>query len=191
MDFQPTATWATLQARAALLQRLRQFFDKRGFLEVETPLLSRDTVVDLHLDPLPVDLFADPCRPEDGRRMWLQTSPEFAMKRLLATGAEAIFQVTKAFRAGEQGSRHNPEFTLVEWYRVGDDLARAIALLSELAAEVLDVPAVRPVQLRSRFSAACRDRPAHRLDDPRCATRPRRSACRGPRAWKRRDAMSG
>ena len=151
MDFQPTATWANLRARAALLQRLRQFFDTRGFLEVETPLLSRDTVVDLHLDPVPVDVFVDPCHPEAGRRMWLQTSPEFAMKRLLAAGAEAIYQVTKAFRAGEQGSRHNPEFTLVEWYRVGDDMTQAMALLAELAAEMLDVPAVDETSYEAAF----------------------------------------
>lgn len=151
MDFQPTATWANLRARADLLRRLRRFFDARGFLEVETPLLSRDTVVDLHLDPLPVNLFGDPRQADAGRRMWLQTSPEFAMKRLLVAGAAAIYQVTKAFRAGEQGTRHNPEFTLVEWYRVGDDMARAITLLSELAAEMLHAPAVDLCSYRAAF----------------------------------------
>lgn len=151
MDFQPTATWVNLRARAALLRRMREFFDRRGFLEVETPLLSRDTVVDLHLDPLPVNLFTDPSQPELGRRMWLQTSPEFGMKRLLAAGAEAIYQVTKAFRAGEQGSRHNPEFTLVEWYRVGDGMASAIQMLSELAAELLDAPAADRCSYQAAF----------------------------------------
>ena len=100
-DDLPSASLARLRTRALLLGRLRRFFDERGFLEVDTPLLSADTVVDLHLDPLPVTLFDDPRQPERGRPLWLQTSPEFAMKRLLAAGATAIYQVTHAFRAGE------------------------------------------------------------------------------------------
>src|SRR5688572_21350971 len=121
-DFLPTATLEMLKRRAELLKTVRWFFDDRGFLEVETPLLSRDTVVDRHLDPIPVTLFNDPRQHERGERLWLQTSPEFAMKRLLAAGATAIYQVTKAFRGGrESGPQHNPEFTIVEWYRVGDD----------------------------------------------------------------------
>ena len=78
-------------------------FRARGFLEVETPLLSADVVVDRHLDPLSVVLPDDPRRPESGRRLWLQTSPEFGMKRLMAAGGEAIYQITRAFRAGEAG----------------------------------------------------------------------------------------
>lgn len=138
LDFRPTATWEVLRRRARLLQQLRQFFAERGFLEVETPLLSADTVVDRHLDPLSVCLFDDPRLPEIGRRCWLQTSPEFGLKRLLAAGGEALFQVTRAFRGGERGPRHNPEFTLVEWYRVGDDYAAGMDLLAELARELLE-----------------------------------------------------
>jgi lysyl-tRNA synthetase class 2 len=74
-DFAPTASWANLRLRAQLLRRLRLFFDRHGFLEVETPLLSQDTVVDRHLDPLPVTVFDDPRSPDIGRTMWLQTSP--------------------------------------------------------------------------------------------------------------------
>lgn len=135
-DFRPTATLEALRLRAALLKRVRAFFDQRGFLEVETPLLSSDTVIDLHLDPLPVTLFDDPRQPEVGRRMWLQTSPEFAMKRLLAAGFPSMYQVTRAFRGGERGRLHNPEFTIVEWYGLGHDLQQGMQLLSELA-EVL------------------------------------------------------
>ena len=84
-DFAPTASWELLRRRAALLHQLRTFFNERGFLEVETPLLSADTVVDRHLDPmqllLPTGIDAASARP-----MWLQTSPEFGMKRLLAAG---------------------------------------------------------------------------------------------------------
>jgi len=136
-DFLPTASLAMLRRRAELLQIIRRFFDDRGFLEVETPLLSHDTVVDRHLDPIPVTLFADPRQPQRGERLWLQTSPEFGMKRLLSAGATAIYQITKAFRGGrESGPEHNPEFTIVEWYRVGDDYAAGMQLLSDLAEAV-------------------------------------------------------
>jgi lysyl-tRNA synthetase class 2 len=137
-DFRPTAGWRNLRLRAAMLGRVRRFFDERGFLEVETPLLSRDTVVDRHLDPIRVLLPDDPTQPDRGRPMWLQTSPELAMKRLLAAGGTALYQITRSFRAGESGARHNPEFTLVEWYRVGDSPAEAMDLLSELAEATLE-----------------------------------------------------
>ena len=110
---------------------------RRGFLEVETPLLSADVTVDRHIDPIGVILADDPRRPDVGRPMWLQTSPEFAMKRLLAAGATAIYQVTRAFRNAERGPLHNPEFTMVEWYRAGDGMEEGIALLSELAEALL------------------------------------------------------
>lgn len=150
-DFRPTATWQTLQRRAVVLRRLRHFFEERGFVEVETPLLSNDSVVDLHIDPIPVTLFADATQPKVGRKMWLQTSPEFGMKRLLTAGADKIFQVTKAFRAGEQGTRHNPEFTMVEWYRVGDGMALAMDLLADFARAMLEVEEVERLSYREAF----------------------------------------
>ncbi|MBL9125806.1 MAG: EF-P lysine aminoacylase GenX [Planctomycetaceae bacterium] len=131
-DHRPTASFETLRSRAGLLRRVRAFFDARGFLEVETPCLSADVVVDRHLDPLEVTLPTDVRRPDVGRRLYLQTSPEFHMKRLLAAGAGAIYQIARVFRAGESGPRHNPEFTLVEWYRPGDSYAAGRALLSDL-----------------------------------------------------------
>lgn len=131
-DFRPTACWEVLRLRAELLERTRTFFATRGFLEVETPLLSHDVVVDRHLDPLRVIVPDDPRRPDVGRAMWLQTSPEFGMKRLMAAGGEAIFQITRAFRGAEQGRLHNPEFTIVEWYRRGDSYADGMTLLAEL-----------------------------------------------------------
>ena len=133
-DFLPTASWQNLRLRADLLRRLREFFHDRGFLEVETPILSADTVVDRHLDP-----FSLAAGPTGGSSptFWLQTSPEFAMKRLLAAGAEAIYQVSRVFRREEQGPLHNPEFTLVEWYRRGDDFRAGMQLTSDLCEALL------------------------------------------------------
>lgn len=103
------------QARADLYQKIRAFFAKRQVMEVETQLLSHHGVTDLHIQNIPAELkFGN--KTEIG---FLQSSPEYAMKRLLAEGSGDIFQICKAFRNGEVGSRHNPEFTMLEWYRVG------------------------------------------------------------------------
>jgi elongation factor P--(R)-beta-lysine ligase len=150
-DFLPTASLEMLRRRAELKAQIRRFFDGRGFLEVETPLLSDDTVVDRHIDPLPVTLFDDPRKPEVGRKLWLQTSPEFGMKRLLAAGASAIYQITRAFRGGEIGRLHNPEFAIVEWYRVGDDYAAGMQLLADLAEETLQAGTPERLTYREAF----------------------------------------
>ena len=130
-DWRPTAGLTALKRRAAMLAEVRAFFAERGVLEVETPLLSSETTLDLHLEPLSSAVDAPGV---DGRRMYLQTSPELAMKRLLAAGSGSIYQVCKAFRGGERGRWHNPEFTILEWYRVGWDvhrLTREVAALIE------------------------------------------------------------
>ena len=131
MSFQPTATLEALRLRAELLRVVRQFFDARGYFEVETPLLSRDAVVDPHLE-----CFEVPGGGLSGESLYLQTSPEFCMKRLLAAGATAIYQLGKVFRKGERGSRHNPEFTMLEWYRVGDTYLEQMTFVEELVAAV-------------------------------------------------------
>lgn len=114
-DFQPTADLETLKRRSALLSQIRDVFRANGYWEVETPLLSHDTVVDAHLDPFRVAI-AD----NSTDHVFLQTSPEFAMKRLIAAGADRIYQITKSFRRGEFGKRHNPEFTMAEWYALDE-----------------------------------------------------------------------
>lgn len=134
-DFRPAASWENLRLRAGLLRRLREFFARHDFLEVETPILSADTVVDRHLDPFYTEVPGGAGEPP--RRLWLQTSPEFAMKRLLAAGGRAIYQVTRVFRLGEQGPLHNPEFTMVEWYRAGDRLDEGMQLTSDLCEALL------------------------------------------------------
>ncbi len=146
-DFRPTATLAALELRARLLAKTRQFFDSRGFIEVETPILSAEIVVDRHLEPFWTELNAGPL----SRRLYLQTSPEFAMKRLVAAGAEAIYQVTRAFRQGEIGSRHNPEFTIVEWYRVGDDYDAGMTLLSDLCDTLLGLGVAERITYHAAF----------------------------------------
>lgn len=149
--FLPVASLDNLQLRAKLLAQVRAFFADRGFLEVETPILSADIVVDRHLDPMSTVLASDPRRPDVGRQLWLQTSPEFGMKRLLAAGAKAIYQISRVFRNGEIGPRHNPEFTMVEWYRVGDDMAAGIKLLSELCAATLNLGPAEQLSYAAAF----------------------------------------
>lgn len=128
-DSLPTAGIEILRRRARLLAVVRTFFEKRGYFEVETPLLSHDVCVDAWLDPF---IVPDVAPGRSAPPMYLQTSPEFAMKRLLVAGAEAIYQITRSFRRGEAGRLHNPEFTIVEWYRTGTTIADQMDLVENL-----------------------------------------------------------
>lgn len=115
----PSASITQLQQRARLLQDIRQFFAERKVLEVDTPAMSQATVTDIHLQTFQTQ-FVGPDYAA-GQTLYLMTSPEFHMKRLLAAGSGCIYQISKAFRNEENGRYHNPEFTLLEWYRVGFD----------------------------------------------------------------------
>lgn len=144
--FRSSASIEYLRRRAELLREARRFFDSLGFLEVQTPVLSRDTVIDRHLEPWSIHHEYLKTWGFGGGRAFLQTSPEFAMKRLLVSGLEAIYQIGPVFRGGERGRLHNPEFTMLEWYRVGDGLEEGIGLLSSLIKTLLN--AAEPKRLK-------------------------------------------
>ncbi|WP_114324900.1 elongation factor P--(R)-beta-lysine ligase [Candidatus Colwellia aromaticivorans] len=139
MSWQPTLSWEYAQKRAQILQNIRQFFDERNVIEVETPALSQGTVTDVHLDAITCRYnFLCDSSPEKATNLYLQTSPEFHMKRLLASGYGCIFQIAKAFRHEEAGRFHNPEFTLLEWYRLGFDHFMLMEEVAQLLKAVLD-----------------------------------------------------
>jgi lysyl-tRNA synthetase class 2 len=151
-----------LRLRAEMLARLRSFFAERGFLEVETPMLDREIIPELHIDPFGVDATAS-SRVSTTRQgsgvvaadvnygLWLQASPELHMKRLLAEGLPAIYQVTRSFRAGERGRHHNPEFTMVEWYRAGDTMEAGIDLVDALCQAVAGAQPAQQTTYGSAF----------------------------------------
>lgn len=126
VDFLPTASAEALRFRAKCMAAVRRFFDERGYFEVDTPVLSQDIVIDAYLEPLVVR------EAHAGRDYYLQTSPEFGMKRLLCGGIGAIYQLSHVFRQGERGTHHNPEFSMVEWYRTQDDHFAQMQVIEDL-----------------------------------------------------------
>jgi len=145
-----------IERRSKLLAALRKFFSERQFIEVETPLLSSEVIPEQHLEPFQaittdrLGATAGSSSSASRRRLYLQASPELHMKCLVAAGMSAIYQVTRSFRGQEQGPLHSPEFTIVEWYRTGDDMQAGIALLDELCQTLLETQSA----IRTSYSEA-------------------------------------
>jgi lysyl-tRNA synthetase class 2 len=134
--WRPTASLAALRRRASALQITRDFFRARAVLEVETPVMVNAPVSDVNIGSVKVEM------PGHAAPLFLHTSPEYAMKRLLAAGARDIFQVCHVFRGAERGRQHNPEFTMVEWYRLDFSLEQLMQEVADLVRAVLgeDLP---------------------------------------------------
>jgi len=147
VDWKPSASLQNLQQRANALAKIRRFFSERDVLEVETPLLASSTVPDVYIESIAAQVVKD----NSSRKNFLQTSPEFFMKRLLASGSGSIYQIAKAFRQEEKGARHNIEFTLLEWYRLSYSLDQLMAELEELVQEVLSCGPISRLSYREIF----------------------------------------
>lgn len=146
-DWGPTASLTNLQLRSRILATIRLFFAERHVWEVETPLLACSTATDPHIGSLVVPMM-------HGKNItthYLQTSPEFAMKRLLAAGSGSIYQIAKAFRAEEQGRLHHTEFTLLEWYRTGFNHHQLMDEMDALLHRVLKTKPAKRLSYRQIF----------------------------------------
>ena len=141
MNWLPSASLTQLNARAIMLKTIRDFFSELQVLEVETPSLSQAGVTDIHLQCFKTQFvgrnISDKPLIDGAVPLYLQTSPEFHMKRLLAAGSGCIYQISKVYRNEESGRFHNPEFSLLEWYRVGFDLHQLMDEMSALLTLIL------------------------------------------------------
>lgn len=149
-SWQPSAPVANLLKRAAILAEIRRFFADRGVLEVETPTMSQATVTDIHLVPFETR-FVGPGA-ADGMTLYLMTSPEYHMKRLLAAGSGPIYQMGRSFRNEEAGRHHNPEFTMLEWYRPRYDMYRLMNEVDDLLQQVLDCDTAETLSYQQAFT---------------------------------------
>lgn len=138
-----------LKIRADILQKIRHFFADRNVLEVETPVMGLATVTDPHLHSISVNYQAHPNSQTEPR--YLQTSPEYSMKRLLAEGSGCIYQICKAFRNGEVGKQHNPEFSMLEWYRVGFNHHQLMAEVADLLKTILPISKIEKLSYADVF----------------------------------------
>jgi lysyl-tRNA synthetase class 2 len=147
--WQPSASMTCLKQRADLIDVIRLFFKEREVLEVETPTLSQATVTDVHLQTFKSH-FVGPGY-ASGQDVYLMTSPEFHMKRLLAAGSGSIFQIAKVFRNEESGRYHNPEFSMLEWYRIGFDHHDLMDEMDDLLQLILTCPKAERITYQQAF----------------------------------------
>ncbi|CBY28930.1 TPA: elongation factor P--(R)-beta-lysine ligase [Yersinia enterocolitica] len=148
-SWQPSAPIANLLKRAAIMAEIRRFFADRGVLEVETPTMSQATVTDIHLVPFQTR-FVGPGA-ADGLTLYMMTSPEYHMKRLLAVGSGSIYQLGRSFRNEEAGRHHNPEFTMLEWYRPHYDMYRLMDEVDDLLQQILDCDSSERLSYQQAF----------------------------------------
>lgn len=148
-QWQPAAPVANLLKRATIIADIRRFFADRGVLEVDTPAMSQATVTDVHLVPFKTR-FVGPGASQ-GLDLWLMTSPEYHMKRLLAAGSGPIYQMNRSFRNEEAGRHHNPEFTMLEWYRPHYDMYRLINEVDDLLQQILECDAAESLSYQQAF----------------------------------------
>ncbi len=148
-SWQPSAPIANLLKRAAIVAEIRRFFSDRGVLEVETPTMSQATITDIHLFPFETR-FVGPGAAE-GMTLYMMTSPEYHMKRLLAAGSGPIYQMGRSFRNEEAGRYHNPEFTMLEWYRPRYDMYRLMNEVDDLLQQILDCNTAETVSYQQVF----------------------------------------
>jgi lysyl-tRNA synthetase class 2 len=141
--WQPSAQIETLRQRSQLIKQIRHFFDERGYLEVETPILSRFGITDVYIQQFKTQAFSQP--------YYLQTSPEYPMKRLLAAGSGPIYQLARVFRLDELGRWHNPEFTLLEWYQLGVDHHELMNEMDVFLQTLLDCPPLVKMTYQQAF----------------------------------------
>ena len=153
--WRPTATLAMLRQRAKLLSNIRKFFHERNFLEVETPILGKFGVTDAYLRNLQTTF----CQ----QAYFLQTSPEYHMKRLLAAGSGPIYQLARVFRDEELGRWHNPEFTLLEWYQLNINHHSLMDNLDEFLQTILYCQPLKRITYHDVFFECCGINP--HLDD--------------------------
>ncbi|MGV3346826.1 elongation factor P--(R)-beta-lysine ligase [Enterobacteriaceae bacterium LUAb1] len=149
VNWQPSAPIANLLKRAKILREIRAFFADRGVLEVETPAMSQATVTDVHLVSFQTR-FVGPGAAQ-GIDLWLMTSPEYHMKRLLAAGSGPIYQMGRSFRNEEAGRYHNPEFTMLEWYRPHYDMYRLMNEVDDLLQHILDCESAETLSYQQAF----------------------------------------
>ncbi len=164
MNWRPTSGPSAARSRAGLLRRLRERFAAQNVLEVDTPALSPAAVSDVHIESLTVA--SQLCKAP----LYLHTSPEFCMKRLLAAGYPDIYSIARVFRDSEEGRNHQPEFTMVEWYRLGLTLSGIVGDTVATIAAALDddslIGSLRTLNYREAFIDACGLDPLHApIDD--------------------------
>jgi lysyl-tRNA synthetase class 2 len=148
-EWKPSGSVETLLQRAKILAEIRHYFATEKVLEVETPTISPSTITDVHLEAMRT-VHTNP-QSVKKTHLFLQTSPEYYMKRMLCAGFPSIYQITKCYRDDEVGRYHNPEFTMLEWYRLGFSMNELINEVDVILRLILDTPVCEKVTYREVF----------------------------------------